>query len=68
LPEAETIKNIPKGFLSARWIPVFLKSGWVFSLLFEALVRPYVKDCFRIAAKVMTVERGRLDLSMTETV
>jgi hypothetical protein len=29
-------QNIPRGFLSARWIPVFLMSGWVFSLLFDA--------------------------------
>jgi len=29
-------QNIPRGFLSAAWIPVFLMSGWVFSLLFDA--------------------------------
>jgi len=29
-------QNIPKGFLSAAWIPVFLMTGWVFSLLFDA--------------------------------
>ena len=29
-------QNIPRGFLSAAWIPVFLMTGWVFSLLFDA--------------------------------
>jgi hypothetical protein len=36
-------QNIPRGFLSARWIPVFLMSGWVFSLLFDAWVIWYAR-------------------------
>jgi hypothetical protein len=36
-------QNIPKGFLSARWIPVFLMSGWVFSLLFDAWLIWYAR-------------------------
>ena len=36
-------QNIPRGFLSARWIPVFLMSGWVFSLLFDAWLIWYAR-------------------------
>jgi hypothetical protein len=32
----EDRRNIPRGFLSAARIPVFLMTGWVFSLLFDA--------------------------------
>ena len=36
-------QNIPRGFLSAKWIPVFLMSGWVFSLLFDAWLIWYIR-------------------------
>jgi hypothetical protein len=37
-------QNIPRGFLSARWIPAFfLMSGWVFSLLFDAWLIWYAR-------------------------
>ena len=36
-------QNIPKGFLSASWIPVFSMSGWVFSLLFDAWLIWYAR-------------------------
>jgi len=36
-------QNIPRGFLSAGWIPIFLMSGWVFSLLFDAWLIWYAR-------------------------
>ena len=36
-------QNIPREFSSARWIPVFLMSGWVFSLLFGAWLIWYAR-------------------------